>query len=110
RRSACRGARGPRRSSGSAGTMNGKALALSAPVVDLERLKPLWLIYANMVLQPRAEWDPEYPLPRVVYRQKHVRANPERVLAYRDVCGEGPPDRMPPVYPHVLATPLQLNL
>lgn len=90
--------------------MTGKAIALNAPVVDLERLKPLWRIYAGMLLQANSEWEPEDPLQRVVYRQKRVRANPERVMAYRDVCGEGPPDRMPPVYPHVLATPLQLNL
>src|SRR5690242_660399 len=36
---------------------------------------------------------------------------PERVSAYRAVCGEGgPADVLPMAYPHVIATPVQLAL
>ncbi|HEX7029156.1 MAG TPA: MaoC family dehydratase [Gammaproteobacteria bacterium] len=89
--------------------MNGEIVA-GVPVVELEKPKALWRVYAGMLFRRGAEWKPEDPVPPVVYRQRDVRARPEDVAAYRHVCGEGPPDRMPPVYPHVLATPLQLNL
>ncbi|HEX6930186.1 MAG TPA: MaoC/PaaZ C-terminal domain-containing protein, partial [Gammaproteobacteria bacterium] len=65
--------------------------------------------YAGMIFAGGGG-TPEAPVPQVVYRQRGVHARLEDVVAYRHVCGEGPPDRMPPVYPHVLATPLQLNL
>lgn len=89
--------------------MTGRQIATRAPVIDVEQLKPLWHIYAAMILRRAPEWTPEEISP-VVYRQRGVRARPAEVAAYRRVCGEGPPDRMPPLYPHVLATPLQLNL
>lgn len=90
--------------------MNGQQIMTRAPVIELERLKPLWRIYAEMFLRRGPEWNPDERLPPVTYRQRRVRANADAVAAYRRVCGEGPPDRMPPLYPHVLATPLQLNL
>lgn len=85
-------------------------IAVRAPVVELEQLKPLWRIYTGMLFQRRPDWDPEEQVPQVRYVQRDVTAVRSLVNAYRRVCGEGPPDRMPPVYPHVLATPLQLNL
>lgn len=90
--------------------MSGNQIALRTPVVELERPRPLWRIYAGMLFQRATDWDPEDTVPRVVYRQRGVRADAAKVAAYRHVCGEGPPERMPPLYPHVLATPLQLNL
>lgn len=89
--------------------MSGQQVATRAPVVDMEQLKPLWRLYAAMMFRRAPEWAPEEISP-VVYRQRGVRAHAADVAAYRRVCGEGPPDRMPPLYPHVLATPLQLNL
>lgn len=79
-------------------------------VVDVDRLTPLWRIYANMLFLRRADADPAQPLPRVVYRQKAQPVNTDLLAAYRQVCGEGPPNRLPPLYPHIMATPLQLNL
>ncbi len=90
--------------------MNGHPLALRAPVVELDRPKPLWRIYAGMLFQRGADWSPGEAVPRIIYRQRGVRARAEDIAGYRHVCGEGPPDRMPPLYPHVMATPLQLNL
>jgi len=91
--------------------MTGTELAIRTPAaVELEQLKPLWRIYAGMVFKRESGWNPKDQVPRIVYRQKRVRIMPGHVAAYRRVCGEGPRDRVPPVYPHILATPLQLNL
>lgn len=85
-------------------------LQAHAATVDVERPKALWRIYAGMIFRRGSEWKPDEPVPPVVYRQREVRARAGDVAGYRHVCGEGPPDRMPPLFPHVLATPLQLNL
>lgn len=90
--------------------MTAQEIVVRAPTVDLERLKPLWWIYAGMVFRRSDAWRPEDSIPVVVYRQKRVRIPGAHVSAYRKICGEGLRDRVPPLYPHVLATPLQFNL
>lgn len=90
--------------------MSSQPLILGESVIELERPRPLWRIYAGMVFQRGAAWHPDEKVAPTVYRQRGVRARPDEVAAYRHVCGEGAPDYMPPIYPHVLATPLQLNL
>lgn len=90
--------------------MSSQQLTVQSPVIELERLKPLWRIYAGMLFQRDDGHDPAEIIPQIVYRQRRLRADPAEVLAYRHLCGEGPPDVMPPIYPHVMATPLQLNL
>lgn len=80
------------------------------PTVELAEPKPLWRIYAAMLLGSRGEWEPGTPLPEVVYRQYRVRADAAKVAAYCLACGEGPPRVLPPIYPHIMATPLQMNL
>lgn len=87
-----------------------RELAMRANVVELERLKPLWRIYAGMLFQRGGEFTPDEKVPPVAYRQRDVHTDAEEVAAYQDVCGETAPDAMPPLYPHVLATPLQINL
>lgn len=90
--------------------MSAQQLTVQSPVVELERLKPLWRIYAGMLFQRDVGHDPGQSIPHVVYRQRNLHASPAAVAAYRQLCGEGPPDVMPPIYPHLMATPLQLNL
>lgn len=82
----------------------------AAEIIEPEKLTPLWRVYANMLLARQPEWNPDQELPAVVFRQHGLRADSLRCAEYRRLCGEGPPDLMPPVYPHILATPLQLNL
>ena len=78
--------------------------------VDIEQPRPLWRVYLGMLFSGDSGWDPSEKLPQVVYRQAGVKASAEGVAAYRLVCGESPPGILPPMYPHILATPLQMNL
>ena len=78
--------------------------------VEIDQPKPLWKVYLGMLFGRTPDWDPEEQLTRVVYRQSGVRANENDVANYRLVCGASPPGVLPPMYPHILATPLQMNL
>lgn len=89
--------------------MNAEVVA-RASVVELERLRPMWRIYAGMLFQRSSDFEPGEQVPSVVYRQRDVRADEKAVAEYRHVCGEAPPAQLPPMFPHVLATPLQINL
>ena len=89
--------------------MNSPLLPLQSRIVELDQPRPLWRIYAGMMFRRRAEAkDAEHGV--IIYRQRGVYARAADLIAYRQLCGECPPGRMPPIYPHVLATPLQLNL
>lgn len=78
--------------------------------VELDMPKPLWKIYAGMLFSRGEAWTPGSEVPPIIYRQRGVLADLDNVAAYRLLCGEGPPDRLPPIYPHLMATPLQMNL
>lgn len=78
--------------------------------VDIEQPRPLWKVYLGMLFGRRSEWNPSEKLPIVVYRQYGVKASAADVANYRLVCGESPPGVLPPMFPHILATPLQMNL
>jgi hypothetical protein len=85
-------------------------VSLPPEPVFIDSPKPLWLIYAGMLLGSRDTWKPGQQVPEIVYRQNNVRADKQSVAAYRLLCGEGAALRLPPIYPHIMATPLQMNL
>ena len=89
--------------------MNPSLLPVQSRIVDIAQPRPLWRIYAGMLLHRHGK-PANDDNAVVIYRQRGVQARASEVAAYRQLCGECPPGRMPPIYPHVLATPLQLNL
>ncbi|MDX1455560.1 MAG: MaoC/PaaZ C-terminal domain-containing protein [Gammaproteobacteria bacterium] len=88
-----------------------KGSQLGGEVIEPIRLKPLWQIYLSMFLGLKKEsTDLAAPLPDVVYIQRGRRVSQDDMLAYQQVCGASPPDLVPPIYPHIMATHLQLQL
>jgi len=69
-----------------------------------------WLAYARALLPRPALAPPGYVQPLIEARLDAVRAAPDRVEAYRAVCGYAEDATMPLTFPHVLAMPLHLAI
>lgn len=82
---------------------------LAGRMIEPERLAPLWMIYAGMLFGHKPEFDPAMRIPDIVYVQRNIKPREREIAAYRAVCGANPSDVLPPIYPHVMATRLQLN-
>jgi acyl dehydratase len=67
--------------------------------------------YARIVFVRKAAVVPDGVIvPRLEAVLTHYKPDPERVEAYRAVCGGAPSEFLPVTYPHVLVTPIQLAL
>ena len=67
--------------------------------------------YARIVFRRKLAVMPDdVPIPRLEAELTHHKPSRARVDAYREVCGGAASDYLPPAYPHVLATPVQLAL
>lgn len=80
--------------------------------IELSTPKPLWRVYFEMLLKKEDRWPMQQarPLPKVSFIQRNVLANRASVELYRELCGHRPGRYLPPIFPHVMATPLQMNL
>jgi acyl dehydratase len=67
--------------------------------------------YARIVFGRKQPVVPDgITVPRLEANVRRYTARRSRVEEYRKVCGGAPSDYLPPAYPHVLATPVQLAL
>ena len=67
--------------------------------------------YARIVFGKKQAVVPDgFQIPRLEAELRQFRPRRSRVEAYRTVCGGAPSDYLPPAYPHVIATPVQLAL
>ncbi len=67
--------------------------------------------YARIVFGRKQPIVPDgLKIPRLEAELTAYRPSRSRVEAYRAVCGGPPSDYLPPAYPHVIATPIQLAL
>lgn len=71
----------------------------------------IWPAYARVLAARKPALLPEGAvLPRIEARLEQVAVDGSHLSRYREVCGLGADDTLPPAYPHVLATPVQLAL
>lgn len=82
---------------------------LPGKVVEPDHLAPLWMIYLGMLGGKKKPFRADKAIPEIVYVQRGLKARERDIAAYRAVCGANPPNQVPPVYPHIMATRLQLN-